>query len=332
MPSNPTALIAEDEPLLAAALRAELAHVWPALRVLACVGDGASAVAQALLHQPDVLFLDIRMPGLSGLDAAAELVDAWPTAGPGHKPFPTLVFVTAFDQYAVQAFEAQALDYLLKPVQTARLQKTVSKVQLMLATRAQAAIQKVANHAPGVNLADPTLETTLAQLRQLLTTANAAPGAATLSGGAGTTAPALLSHIQASVGSAIRLVPVSEVVYFEAADKYVRVLTQAHEYLIRTPLKWCPVTRLASSGYGCPIAAGAVPSLFWHHFQGQAPSLTTTVREHTQKISHPRNAPKSDATETQTVHWCQCFYCRRRLKADSQISRQRSSKSTESVL
>jgi DNA-binding LytR/AlgR family response regulator len=78
---------------------------------------------------------------------------------------------------------------------------------------------------------------TLAQLRQLLATANATPSAATLAGGAGTTAPVLLSHIQASVGSAIRLVPVSEVVYFEAADKYVRVLTQAHEYLIRTPLK-----------------------------------------------------------------------------------------------
>jgi DNA-binding LytR/AlgR family response regulator len=77
MPSNPTALIAEDEPLRAAALRAELAHVWPALRVLACVGDGASAVAQALLHQPGVLFLDTRMPGLCGLDAAAELMDAW---------------------------------------------------------------------------------------------------------------------------------------------------------------------------------------------------------------------------------------------------------------
>lgn len=81
--STPTALIAEDEPLLAAALQAELARAWPALRILAVVGDGVSAVTQSLRLQPDVLFFDIRMPALSGLDAAAELVDAWNTAAPG---------------------------------------------------------------------------------------------------------------------------------------------------------------------------------------------------------------------------------------------------------
>ena len=84
MPAQATALIAEDEPLLATALRAELAKAWPELNVVATVGDGASAVAQALALQPEVLFLDIRMPGLSGLDAAAELIDAWPAAQPGH--------------------------------------------------------------------------------------------------------------------------------------------------------------------------------------------------------------------------------------------------------
>ncbi|MGH8831854.1 MAG: LytR/AlgR family response regulator transcription factor, partial [Polaromonas sp.] len=115
-----TALIAEDEPLLAQALQAELARAWPSLQVLASVGDGASAVAQALQLQPDVLFFDIQMPGLSGLEAAAELADAWPAPEPAAKPFPALVFVTAYDQYAVQAFEAQAVDYLLKPVQAAR--------------------------------------------------------------------------------------------------------------------------------------------------------------------------------------------------------------------
>ena len=124
-----TALIAEDEPLLAAALQAALARAWPELRIVATVGDGVSAVAQALQLQPDVLFFDIQMPGLNGLDAAAELADAWPYPGAAceaaAKPFPALVFVTAYDQYAVQAFEAQAVDYLLKPVQDARLQKTV---------------------------------------------------------------------------------------------------------------------------------------------------------------------------------------------------------------
>ncbi|HMT18384.1 MAG TPA: response regulator, partial [Ottowia sp.] len=135
--TTPTALIAEDEPLLAAALQAELARAWPALRVLATVGDGVSAVAQALALRPDVLFFDIRMPGQSGLDAAAELMDAWDDTA---APFPALVFVTAYDQYAVQAFEAQAIDYLLKPVQPARLKKSVQKLRLALAQRAPAAI------------------------------------------------------------------------------------------------------------------------------------------------------------------------------------------------
>ncbi len=211
-----TALIAEDEPLLAAALQAELAHAWPALRVLACVGDGASAIVQALKLLPEVLFFDIRMPGLSGLEAAAELADEWPP----DRPFPALVFVTAYDQYALQAFEAQAMDYLLKPVQSARLQKTVSKVQLALMAQAQAAINSGANSSN-------TMEHTLHQLRQLLSATGQppAPGATPL------------RALQVSVGNSIRMVPLSEVAYFEAADKYVRVLTAGHEYLIRTPLK-----------------------------------------------------------------------------------------------
>jgi DNA-binding LytR/AlgR family response regulator len=205
---NATALIAEDEPLLAQALAAELARAWPALQVLATVGDGASAVTQALALKPDVLFFDIRMPGQSGLEAAVELADEWPDGD----SFPALVFVTAYDQYAVQAFEAQAVDYVLKPVQAARLQKTVAKLQQTLAQRHQ-----------GTQDSNP-LEATLGQLRHLL--AGTAPAAQ----------PAL-KVIQASVGTAIRMVPVDEVSYFEAADKYVRVLTAEHEYLIRTPLK-----------------------------------------------------------------------------------------------
>jgi DNA-binding LytR/AlgR family response regulator len=200
---NPTtALIAEDEPLLAQALQAELRQAWPELEVKAIVGDGASAVAQALALRPDVLFFDIRMPGQGGLEAAAELADEWPAG----QPFPALVFVTAYDQYAVQAFEAQAVDYLLKPVQPQRLLKTVAKVKELLARRTQ------------------DIEPTLGQLRQLLAAGPAAPQPA-------------LKVIQASVGSSIRMVPIEEILYFEAADKYVRVLTQVHEYLIRTPLK-----------------------------------------------------------------------------------------------
>ena len=175
------------------------------------MGDGASAVAQALALKPDVLFFDIRMPGQSGLEAAAELADEWPQDA----PFPALVFVTAYDQYAVQAFETQAVDYVLKPVQPARLQKTVAKVQDVLARRAQGG---------------GDFEATLGQLRNLLGSV-AAPAAGTRSH------EGPLKLIQVSVGNSIRMVPVDEVVYFEAADKYVRVLTEGHEYLIRTPLK-----------------------------------------------------------------------------------------------
>ena len=211
-----TALIAEDEPLLAQALAAELARVWPGLRVLLTVGDGLSAVAQALRLQPDVLFFDIQMPGQDGLSAAAELADRWPTAS--GKPFPALVFVTAFDAYAVQAFEAQAMDYLLKPVQAVRLLKTVSKVQLVIESAACTAINSEA-----------VMQRTLAQLRGLLTPA---PGPAA--------PPLRLIHANlpsTAQGHRTRLVPIDEVLYFEAADKYIRVFTATADYLIRTPLK-----------------------------------------------------------------------------------------------
>jgi DNA-binding LytR/AlgR family response regulator len=207
-----TALIAEDEPLLAQALQDELARAWPQLRIVATVGDGASAVAQALALKPDVLFFDIRMPGQSGLEAAVELADEWPA----NPPYPALVFVTAYDQYAVQAFETQAVDYVLKPVQPARLAKTVAKVQDVLARRAQGASD---------------FDATLAQLRNLLGSVPAPAQAQ------GRSQDGPLQLIQVSVGNSIRMVPVQEVVYFEAADKYVRVLTEGHEYLIRTPLK-----------------------------------------------------------------------------------------------
>ncbi len=245
-----TALIAEDEPLLAQALQAELARAWPGLRVVATVGDGASAVAQALALRPDVLFFDIRMPGLGGLEAAAELADEWPA----DSAFPALVFVTAYDQYAVQAFEAQAVDYLLKPVQPARLQKTVSKVQSALAARSQAAINSGASGSP-------TLDQALGQLRHLLA-AGQAPSASPL------------KLIQVSVGSSIRMVPIGEVLYFEAADKYVRVLTASHEYLIRLPLK--------------ELLPQLDAQLFWQIHRGtvvQAQCISSVQRDEAGKLS-----------------------------------------------
>jgi DNA-binding LytR/AlgR family response regulator len=223
-----TALIAEDEPLLAAALQADLAAVWPELQVLAVVGDGLTAVEQALALQPDVLFFDIRMPGQTGLDAAAELADAWPAQGP--KPFPALVFVTAYDQYALAAFDTQAVDYLVKPVQRLRLEKCKQKVHLSLSNKAQAATNSGADHSPSA--------TQLQQLAALL--AQAGPWGAGAPPRPHEAGPRL-SVIQAShstaQGNTLVMLPVAEVVYFEAADKYVRVLTPEREVLIRTPLK-----------------------------------------------------------------------------------------------
>ena len=200
----PHALIAEDESLLAAGLRADLAALWPELQVLATVGDGLQAASQALALQPEVCFFDIRMPGCTGLEAAQAMAEDWPEG----VPFPLLVFVTAYDDYALQAFEAQAVDYLVKPVDRQRLAGCVARLQARLAARV----------APAQGI-----EQALAQLRGLL-------------GAAAPTAPRL-AVIQAQVGNLVHLVPVEEVIYFEAADKYVRVVTAGREHLIRSSLR-----------------------------------------------------------------------------------------------
>ena len=215
MTSSPRALIAEDEPLLAQALQQMLTQQWPALQIQCVTADGISAASQALALQPDVLFLDIRMPGQSGLEAAAEIADSWPD----QLPLPAIVFVTAYDQYALAAFDACAMDYVLKPVQGPRLQQTVRRLQSWWDRRQQEA------HVP-ISAADTahSLQTQLAQLlalQQQLQTTQAAP----------------LQIIQASVGSQIHMVRVQDILYLEAADKYLRVMTASQEYLIRTPLK-----------------------------------------------------------------------------------------------
>ncbi len=213
---SPTALIAEDEPLLAQALARELAQAWPELQIVATVGDGHSAVREALALQPDLLFFDVRMPGLSGLDAAADIADQWPA----DQALPLLVFITAYDEYAVQAFERAAVDYLLKPLQSARLQQSLQRIKpLTQQNIAGAAIQNIANSSSTDSAADAALS----QLRALL---------------AHGSAPApLLQRLQVSNGNTITLVPIEEVLFFEAADKYVRVLTASKEHLIRTPIK-----------------------------------------------------------------------------------------------
>ena len=247
-----TALIAEDEPLLAQALQGELARAWPDLKIVAVVGDGESAVQHALRLQPEVLFFDVRMPGQSGIDAAAQLADEWPEG----KSFPVLVFITAYEQYALQAFESHAVDYVLKPVQPARLQKTVDKVKAALAK--------------------PDLEATLSQLRSLV---GKVPQPA---------AQPQLNVLQVGVGSNIRMVPVDEVLYFEAADKYVRVVTPGHEYLIRTPLKDL-VPRLDAQRFwqvhrGTVVRADAIDTVS----RDEAGKMHVTLRGRKEKLAVSR--------------------------------------------
>jgi len=230
----PIALIAEDEPLLARALRAELARAWPQLQVLPPVGDGASAVRVTLEQRPDLLFLDIRMPGLTGLEAAAAVLDEWPSEAAERAPL--IVFVTAYDEYAARAFDVQAADYLLKPVRPERLARTVERLKPLLEARRQASPQVALDQA-------------VARLSALLGAQVASPGEAAALKREPLTIIQAAPSTAGPDGALLDLVPVAEVVYFEAADKYVRVLTARQEWLIRTPLKEL-AERLPSEGPG----------------------------------------------------------------------------------
>ncbi len=204
------ALIAEDEVLLATALSASLQRLWPELEIVGFAANGIEAVEHALATQPDVVFLDIKMPGKSGLEAARELAEEWPE----QRPFPLLVFVTAYDDYAVQAFEHAAIDYVLKPANDERLAKTVERLQARLDRSGKSG-------NPGSEL-----ERVLQQLRGIAPTLAPAPAA-----------QERLRMIRAAVGNQIKLIPIEEVIYFEATDKYVNVVTADSESLIRTSLK-----------------------------------------------------------------------------------------------
>ena len=197
-----TALIAEDEPILAATLAASLKRLWPGLEIVAMCPHGIAALSEALACQPDVLFLDIKMPGKTGLEVAEELAEQWQ----GEKPFPQIVFVTAYDEFAVQAFDNAAADYVLKPVSDERLGRTVQRLRQRLEAQ------------PGGGM-----DALLAQLQALARPAQ----------------PSVerLTVIRAAVGNQVKMIPVADVIYFEATDKYVNVVTAEGEALIRTSLK-----------------------------------------------------------------------------------------------
>ncbi len=250
-----TALIAEDEPLLAQALHAELAHAWPELQLLAHAVDGDDAVDRALAQRPDIVFLDIRMPGRNGLEAAEAIVEEW-SADSG--PLPLIVFVTAYDQYALQAFERAAVDYLQKPVQPARLAACCARLQALVALREAA--QGAGKPAGGAD--DAAL---LGRLRTLLGTA------ATPAPLDDATAP--LTILQASIGPTLHMIPLDEVVYFEAADKYVRVVTATREALIRMSLREL-LPRLRAE-------------VFWQIHRGtvvRADAIATATRDESGKV------------------------------------------------
>lgn len=204
---NPRALIAEDEPLLAEGLKTALALAWPELQVIALAGNGIEALRLAEAERPDLVFLDIRMPGLTGLEVAAELADRLNEG----EPVPRIVFVTAYDEYAVKAFDLAAVDYLLKPVSAERLARAVERLQAQLA-------------APKEDL-----DQLVSRLQKVI---GAALGSAGMASGSEP-----LKVIRAAVGNTVRMIPVDEVCYFKAADKYTSVVTRDAEVLIRTPLK-----------------------------------------------------------------------------------------------
>jgi DNA-binding LytR/AlgR family response regulator len=201
------ALIAEDEPHLADDLQRRLKRLWPELDIAGVVHDGLAA-REALEHlAPDIAFLDIRMPGLSGLDAAL-------SAPPGCR----VVFVTAYEEHAVAAFDQAAADYLLKPVANARLERCIERLR-----------------QPSASPTDDLLD----RLRGLL--AAAPPGEP-------------LRWLRPQVGQDVRLVAVETVCFFQAADKYTRMVTADSEYLLRTPIK--------------DLAEQLDPQLFWRVHRG----------------------------------------------------------------
>lgn len=188
----PTALIAEDEPMLRAMLKARLAEAWPELVIVAEAGNGAEALVQFAALRPDVAFLDIRMPVKSGLEVAREIAAAC-----------HVVFVTAYDEYAVAAFDEGAVDYVLKPPSPERIDKVVARLKARVT-------------APPLDLAAVL---------------------ARLAAREGLPAAAPLKWIRASLGPSMRLIAVDDVVYFQAEDKYTKVVTADGEALIRKSIR-----------------------------------------------------------------------------------------------
>jgi DNA-binding LytR/AlgR family response regulator len=193
-------LIAEDEPLMRDRLIMQLTKLWPQAEIVMVAENGNDAWDGFLEHEPELVLLDIRMPGLSGIDVAQRIGKS------AH-----IIFITAYDQYAIDAFDAGAIDYLLKPVQEERLQKAIERVQ----DKIRDALRSKQN-------------TSSSDLTEILKSLQAA---------AVTTKPEKMKWIKASVGKQIKLIDVDEVLFFQSDTKYTRVVLAEYEALLRTPLK-----------------------------------------------------------------------------------------------
>jgi DNA-binding LytR/AlgR family response regulator len=212
------ALIADDERLMREQLRARLAEVWPELEIVAEAKNGIEAVELTTQHHPDLVFLDIRMPGMTGVEAARQIAqlptddeaDGWPGC--------EIVFITAYDQYAVEAFEQGVVDYVLKPAERERLMVTVQRIKKRMAAREGA--DNGAEHDP-LPAHTPDMQQLLQKLAAQINP-NGAPK---------------LKWIQATVGQSIQMIPVEDVLFFISDEKYTRVQTANLEALIRKPIK-----------------------------------------------------------------------------------------------
>jgi DNA-binding LytR/AlgR family response regulator len=214
----PRAMIADDERLMREQLRARLREVWPELEIVTEAKNGQEAVALTEQLHPDVVFLDIRMPVLTGVDAARQIAQLATYDEASGWPGCEIVFITAYDQYAVQAFEQGVVDYVLKPADPDRLRLTVQRIQQRMAERASAAGKSaqalMSTHSPDMQ-----------QLLQRLAD-QINPGRAPK-----------LQWIQATVRQTIQMIPVADVLFFISDEKYTRVQTATQEALIRTPIK-----------------------------------------------------------------------------------------------
>lgn len=211
----PRALIADDERLMREQLRARLAEVWPELDIVAEAKNGLEAVELTATHHPDLVFLDIRMPGMTGIEAAREIAQLPVEEDGAGWPGCDIVFITAYDQHAIEAFEQGVVDYVLKPAERERLQVTVARIRQRLALR----------HGDAGESADAPPPVAMQQLLQ------------TLAARMDPSQPPRLRWIQATVGQTIQMIPVDEVLFFISDEKYTRVQTATLEALIRKPIK-----------------------------------------------------------------------------------------------